>query len=163
MQTNILIVDDETAIREMVALSLRHEGFGVVESEDVANADMAIARLRPDLILLDWMMPGVSGIEYARRLRREEPTADLPIIMLTAKGQELDMLNGFDAGVDDYIAKPFSVKELVARIRAVLKRTRGYSDDEMLVVDALMLDAVCLLYTSPSPRDATLSRMPSSA
>lgn len=142
MQTRILIVEDETAIREMVAMSLRHDGFEVEEARDAATASVVIADNIPDLILLDWMLPGVSGVEFARRLRREDMTRDLPIIMLTAKGEESHKLSGFDAGADDYVPKPFSVKELIARIHAVLKRSRGFADNEILEIEELALDPV---------------------
>lgn len=142
MQTRILIVEDEVAIREMLAMSLRHEGFEVHEAGDAQAANVAIADNIPDLVLLDWMLPGTSGIEFARRLRGEDMTKELPIIMLTAKGQEADKLNGFDAGADDYVPKPFSVKEVIARIHAVLKRTRGFGQDEILEVADLTLDPV---------------------
>jgi len=142
VQTRILIVEDETAIREMLAMSLRHEGFEVQEAADSRAADISIAEGIPDLMLLDWMLPGTSGIEFARRLRREDMTRELPIIMLTARGEENDKLNGFDAGADDYVPKPFSVKELIARINAVLKRSRGFAPDEILETEGLTLDPV---------------------
>jgi len=142
VQTRILIVEDETAIREMLAMSLRHEGFEVQEAGDSRAADVSIANGLPDLMLLDWMLPGTSGVEFARRLRREDMTRELPIIMLTARGEENDKLNGFDAGADDYVPKPFSVKELIARINAVLKRSRGFAPDEILETEGLTLDPV---------------------
>ncbi len=142
MQTRILIVEDETAIREMVVMSLHREGFEVQEATDAASAGIAIADKIPDLVLLDWMLPGMSGVEFAKRLRGDEMTRELPIIMLTARGQEADKLSGFDAGVDDYVPKPFSVKELIARIHAVLKRARGFGPDEILTVERLTLDPV---------------------
>lgn len=142
METRILLVEDEAAIREMVAISLKHEGFAIEEAGTTTEADGALGRSLPDLMLLDWMLPGTSGLEYARRLRHDESTRDLPIILLTAKSEENDKLAGFDAGVDDYIAKPFSIRELIARIRAVLKRVRGFDLDEILRIQELALDPV---------------------
>ncbi len=142
METRILLVEDEAAIREMVAVSLKHEGFAVEEANSASEADGVLGRALPDLMLLDWMLPGTSGLEYARRLRRDESTRELPIILLTAKDEENDKLKGFEAGVDDYISKPFSIRELIARIKAVLKRVRGFDLDEILHVDGLSLDPV---------------------
>jgi len=142
MDTSILIVEDEVAIREMVAMSLRHEGFAVNEAGSTSDADHFLGERLPDLVLLDWMLPGTSGLEYARRLRRDDSTRELPIILLTAKSEESDKLVGFDAGVDDYISKPFSIRELIARIRAVLKRSRGFDVEEILEVGLLALDPI---------------------
>lgn len=140
METRILLVEDEAAIREMVAVSLKHEGFAIEEAGTTSEADSSLGRALPDLMLLDWMLPGTSGLEYARRLRRDESTRELPIILLTAKSEENDKLMGFDAGVDDYISKPFSIRELIARIKAVLKRVRGFDLDEILQIEGLALD-----------------------
>ena len=136
----ILLVEDEAAIREMVQHALSRVGFEIRTVADAVHADREIEQARPDLILLDWMLPGVSGLEFARRLRRGDSTRDIPIIMLTAKGEEGDKLSGFDAGADDYVVKPFSVKELVARIRAVLKRTTPVGDGLPIEIDGLRLD-----------------------
>ena len=136
----ILFVEDEAAIREVVELALSRAGFETHAVAGTVQAERAIERERPDLVLLDWMLPGVSGLEFARKLRREESTRDIPVIMLTAKGEEGDRLSGFDAGADDYIVKPFSVKELTARIRAVLKRTTPAGDDDPIEVGGLRLD-----------------------
>src|SRR6186713_2817927 len=125
MQKRILIVDDEPAIRDMVAFALRKGDYEPVHAGDAAGA---IADRVPDLILLDWMLPGVSGLELARRWRRDELTRDVPIIMLTARGEENDRVSGLESGVDDYVVKPFSARELLARIRAVMRRSR--EDDE---------------------------------
>src|SRR5690606_26708998 len=116
----ILVVEDDRAIREMIAFSLKRAGFRCVEAADVSAARRAIADDHPDLILLDWMLPDVSGIELARALRREELLREIPIIMLTARADEDDKVRGFESGADDYITKPFSARELVARISAVL-------------------------------------------
>ena len=138
----ILLIEDEAAIREMVQHALSRAGFEIRAVADAAQADREIERSPPDLILLDWMLPGVSGLEFARRLRRSNATRKIPIIMLTAKGEEGDKLSGFEAGADDYLVKPFSVRELVARISAVLKRTAPASGDEPLEIGELRLDPV---------------------
>lgn len=136
----ILLVEDEPAVREMTVFALERAGFTVDEAGDAEEALRMLDGAQPDLILLDWMMPGVSGLELARQLRRQESTSELPIIMLTAKAEEVDTLKGFDAGVDDYISKPFSPKELVARIKAVLRRTTTQSDEGELGEGDLKLD-----------------------
>ncbi len=123
MKANILIIDDESAIREMVCLSLKQNGFGCLEAADAHKAEMRIKESSPDLILLDWMMPGMSGLDLVRRLRRQDETRDIPIIMLTAKVEEDDVIRGLSQGADDYITKPFSTRELIARIHALLRRT----------------------------------------
>jgi len=125
MQKHILIVEDETAIRDMVAFALRKAGMEAMHAADARAAQSAIGERVPDLILLDWMLPGMSGIDLARRLRKDELTREVPIIMLTARGEETDRVGGLDAGVDDYVVKPFSTRELLARIRAVMRRTHG--------------------------------------
>ncbi len=142
MGKRILLVEDEAAIREMVQLALSRAGFDIRAVADAARADREIEQARPDLILLDWMLPGVSGLELARRLRRCDSTRNIPLIMLTAKGEEGDRLSGFEAGADDYVVKPFSVKELVARICAVLKRTTPVGDEHPIEIGGLRLDPV---------------------
>lgn len=139
---HILIVEDETPIRDMVRFSLERSDFRVSEAEDAHQARLAIAADRPDLILLDWMMPGVSGAEFARELRREDLTSELPIIMVTARVDEEDRVRGLNLGADDYVVKPFSSSELVARVRAVLRRTMPGGEEETLQVNGLVLDAV---------------------
>src|ERR671921_177687 len=124
MQKRILIVDDEPAIREMVAFALRKAEFEPAHAGDAREAQASIADRIPDLILLDWMLPGTSGLELARRWRRDAQTREIPIIMLTARGEENDRVGGLEAGVDDYVIKPFSARELLARIRAVMRRSR---------------------------------------
>jgi two-component system phosphate regulon response regulator PhoB len=136
----ILLVEDDAAIAEMVDAALVRNGFECTRAEDAAAASKVLAETHPALILLDWMLPGISGLELARRLRREEATRDIPIIMLTARCEETDTVAGFDAGVDDYVGKPFSVRELVARIRAVLRRSSSLGDGEAIEVDGLSLD-----------------------
>jgi len=123
MSQTILVVEDERAIREMVATALGRAGFEVLSARNATEAEALLATGSADLALLDWMLPGISGIELVRRLRRHAALRDLPVIMLTARGEESDRLKGFTAGVDDYISKPFSVRELVARIQAVLRRS----------------------------------------
>jgi two-component system, OmpR family, phosphate regulon response regulator PhoB len=140
MQKHILIVEDEAAIREMIAVALSRAGMRAEHAPDVRAAQEAIARKVPDLILLDWMLPGVSGIDYARRLRRDELTREVPIIMLTARGEEDDRVHGLDAGVDDYVVKPFSARELVARVKAVMRRTLGDSENGNVEVAGLRID-----------------------
>ena len=140
MQKRILIVEDETAIRDMVAFALRKAGMDPIHAADARLAQSAIAERVPDMILLDWMLPGMSGLEYARRLRKEELTREVPIIMLTARGEETDRVNGLDAGVDDYVVKPFSARELVARIKAVMRRTHGDEGDGIIELGGLRID-----------------------
>ncbi len=139
---NILIVDDEAPIREMIAVALEMAGYECLEAESSQQAHAIIVDRKPDLILLDWMLPGTSGIELARRLKRDELTGDIPIIMLTAKGEEDNKIQGLEVGADDYITKPFSPRELVARLKAVLRRT-GPSDGETPIeVGGLLLDPI---------------------
>lgn len=137
--SNILVVEDEAAIRAMVAMALERADFVVREARDAAEADRAIADQRPDLILLDWMLPGTSGIELARRLRRDDYTRDVPIIMLTARAEEDDRVRGLDVGCDDYMTKPFSPRELVARIKALLRRS-GHDEGGVLEAGGLHID-----------------------
>ncbi|NLG60348.1 MAG: phosphate regulon transcriptional regulatory protein PhoB [Gammaproteobacteria bacterium] len=140
MQKRILIVDDEPAIREMVAFALRKGDYEPVHAGDAQQAQSAIADKVPDLILLDWMLPGTSGLELARRWRREDLTREVPIIMLTARGEEDDRVGGLEAGVDDYVVKPFSARELLARIRTVLRRSREDAEDGSVAVGGLRID-----------------------
>ena len=140
MQKRILIVDDEPAIREMVAFALRKADYEPAHAGDAREAQAAISDRIPDLILLDWMLPGTSGLELARRWRRDELTRDVPIIMLTARGEENDRVGGLEAGVDDYVVKPFSARELLARIRAVMRRSREDDEDGSIGVGALRID-----------------------
>ena len=138
----MLVVEDETAIRDMIAFALKRAGIAPMLAEDARAAQMAIADRLPDLILLDWMLPGTSGLELARRLRREDLTREIPIIMLTARGEEDDRVLGLDAGVDDYIVKPFSTRELIARIRAVLRRTQPHGEGQTISLGGLTLDTL---------------------
>jgi two-component system phosphate regulon response regulator PhoB len=136
----ILIVEDEQPIREMVMFALASAGYEAREAADSRQAHAVIAERLPDLILLDWMLPGVSGIDFARRLKKQELTRELPIIMLTARAEEEDKVQGLESGADDYITKPFSPRELVARIRAVLRRGGPAAEDEVLRANGLSLD-----------------------
>lgn len=140
MHKRILIVEDEAPIRDMVAFALRKADMEVVHAADVAAAEVAIVDTPPDLILLDWMLPGTSGLELARRLRAAERTAEIPIIMLTARGEEFDRVHGLEAGADDYVVKPFSTRELIARVKAVLRRSQGDDGSGSVVVDRLRID-----------------------
>lgn len=140
MQKKILIVDDEPAIRDMVAFALRKGEFDPIHAGDAREAQSAIADHVPDLILLDWMLPGTSGLELARRWRKDPLTREIPIIMLTARGEENDRVGGLEAGVDDYVVKPFSARELLARIRAVMRRSREDDEDGSVAIGALRID-----------------------
>ncbi len=138
----ILIVDDEAPIREMIAVALEMAGYECLEAENAQQALAHIVDRQPDLLLLDWMMPGSSGIELARRLKRDDMTAKIPIVMLTAKGEEDNKVHGLEVGADDYITKPFSPRELVARLKAVLRRTGQADSNTPLEIDGLRLDPV---------------------
>jgi len=139
----ILIVDDESAIRQMLSFALAGDGYACSEAGDIDEAQQAVATRRPDLILLDWMLPGISGVDYARRLKRDPRTGDIPVILLTARGEEADKVKGLDSGADDYVTKPFSTRELLARVRAVLRRRRPDAvADTRLEVAALRIDTV---------------------
>ena len=137
-----MIVDDEAAIRDMVGITLDLAGFRSLSASNAHDALVSIIDNKPDLVLLDWMLPGGSGIELARRLRRDEVTANVPIIMLTAKTSEDNKVQGLSEGVDDYVTKPFSPRELVARIKAVLRRVSGKQKGKILQVFDLQLDPV---------------------
>ena len=137
---SILVIDDEPAIRDMLQIALDAAGFKVVLAEDAKQAYPIIIDTPPDLILLDWMMPGTSGIEFLRKLRRDELNINIPVIMLTAKVEEASKISGLDSGADDYIAKPFSPRELVSRVKAILRRTSEESIKEVIFAGALKLD-----------------------
>ncbi|HZJ95368.1 MAG TPA: phosphate regulon transcriptional regulator PhoB [Thiopseudomonas sp.] len=138
----VLIVDDEAPIREMLSVALQMAGYQCLEAANAQTAHELIVDHQPDIILLDWMMPEVSGIELARRLKREPTTAEIPIIMLTARGEEDNKIQGLEAGADDYMTKPFSPRELIARLKAVLRRTATAGIDEAIEVQGLRLDPV---------------------
>jgi two-component system phosphate regulon response regulator PhoB len=140
MATRILVVEDEPAIAELVAINLRHAGYEVTVAPDAEAALDQVDKVLPDLVLLDWMLPGQSGLALARGWRAATRTRLLPVIMLTARAEEADKLAGLDGGADDYLTKPFSPKELLARIRAVLRRRAPQALDEAVEVNGLVLD-----------------------
>ncbi|WP_417596061.1 phosphate regulon transcriptional regulator PhoB [Oceanospirillum sp.] len=144
----VLIVDDEAPIREMIAVALEMADYDCLEAENAQQAHAMVIDKRPDLILLDWMMPGTSGVELARRLKRDPATAETPVIMLTAKGEEDNKVQGLEAGADDYITKPFSPRELVARLKAVLRRTTPKGIEDPVDVNGLELDPASHRVTS---------------
>ena len=135
----VLLVEDEADIREMLIFSLERGGFKVVPAETAEEALQILDGPLPNVVVIDWMLPGMSGIDLARKLRRDPITIDLPLVMLTARGEESDKLKSFDAGIDDYVTKPFSPRELIARIKALLRRT-GTPEDGVLTVGQLTLD-----------------------
>src|ERR1700752_2047066 len=136
----VLIVEDERPIREMIACGLKRAGCEVREAEDCRSARAALADTRPDLVLVDWMLPDMSGLELTRALKRDRETRELPVIMLTARAEETDKVAGLEGGADDYVTKPFSPRELLARINAVLRRSAGHETDELIQFDTLALD-----------------------
>ncbi|HKK55868.1 phosphate regulon transcriptional regulator PhoB [Marinobacter sp.] len=138
----VLIVDDESSIREVIAVALEMADYDYIEAADAREAHSLIIDRQPDLILLDWMLPGTSGVELARRLKKDEVTCDIPIIMLTAKVEEDNKIQGLEVGADDYITKPFSPRELVARLKAVLRRATPPGVESPVEVDGLTLDPV---------------------
>ena len=138
---HILIVEDEAAIREMVGFTMRRSGYHMTEAENGQQAQLSVAENLPDVILMDWMLPDVSGVELVRRFKREEITQNIPIIMLTARSDEDDKVYGLDSGADDYVTKPFSPKELVARIRAVLRRNDSSEEGDSIRVGDLELNS----------------------
>ena len=140
MTTTILVVEDEPAILELVSVNLRHAGFQVIRATSAEEAETVIRNELPDLLVLDWMLPGQSGVGFARKLRSDERSRELPIIMLTARVHEEDKVQGLDAGADDYVTKPFSPKELVARIRAVLRRRAPHLAGEAVEIGVLSLN-----------------------
>ena len=138
--SRILIVEDEPAIAELIAINLRHAGFEVTIAGDAEQAQASLDRVLPHLVILDWMLPGTSGHSLARQWRAAPRTRELPIIMLTARAEEADKVSGLDAGADDYLAKPFSINELLARIRALLRRRSPSALDAVVEVGALSLN-----------------------
>ena len=141
-ESTVLIVDDESAIRDMVSVALEVAGYRCLQAENARNAHALIIDESPDLVLLDWMMPETSGLELLRRLRRDELTAKLPVIMLTAKAEEDNMIQGLDSGADDYMSKPFSPRELIARIKSILRRQETEVQEEPIQVDGLLFNPV---------------------
>lgn len=150
MSKRVLLVEDEAPIREMLEFVLEQSGFETTQAEDYQIALDMVKEPYPDLILLDWMLPGGSGVQLAKKLKQHEFTRDIPIIMLTARGEEEDKVRGLDAGADDYITKPFSPKELVARIKAVMRRVTPTSAEEPIAFNGLNLDPVSHRVTANS-------------
>lgn len=142
MPSPVLIVEDEAAIRELIAINLEHAGYVPWRACSVEEARSLISGALPDVILLDWMLPGESGLAFARKLRSDRRTKSIPIIMLTARAEERDKIAGLESGADDYVTKPFSPKELVARIKAVLRRRAPELTDDTVEIDGLLLDPV---------------------
>lgn len=142
MTANILLVEDEPAIQELLAFNVTQCGYRAIQAYDADSAMGLINRALPDLILLDWMLPGMSGVELAKRLRADQRTQNIPIIMLTARTDERDKVLGLESGADDYITKPFSPRELMARIRAVLRRRAPQMSDDLVKVEGLELSPV---------------------
>ena len=140
MPATILVVEDEPAIQELIAAALQHAGHRVMRAFSAEEAAGLVNATLPDMALIDWMLPGMSGIQYARRLRGDERTRDLPIILLTARGEEQDKVAGLEAGADDYLTKPFSPRELVARIKAVLRRRAPQMTEDCVEVEGLRVD-----------------------
>jgi len=136
----ILIVEDDPALNEMLRFVLDRHGFNAMQSEDSKEADSCIAQQIPDLVLLDWMLPGMSGVDYARKLKAHPLTTDIPIIMVTAKGEEEDKVRGLDCGADDYVTKPFSNNELMARVRAAIRRSKPQRSGEAITFSNIVID-----------------------
>lgn len=142
MSINVLIVEDEPAIQELIAYTCRTSGFEVARAGNVSDAKLILDAKLPDLVLLDWMLPDCSGLEWLRQLRKADATKTLPVIMLTAKGQEDDKVAGLEAGADDYVVKPFSPRELVARIRTAVRRNGGdFDKDSRIVCGNISIDS----------------------
>jgi two-component system phosphate regulon response regulator PhoB len=146
--SRILVVEDESAIAELISINLRHAGFEVTIAGDAEQARVAVDGMLPSLVVLDWMLPGQSGLALARQWRAEPRTRSLPIIMLTARAEESDMISGLDAGADDYLSKPFSANELLARIRALLRRRAPEALDTVVEVGALAINPATRRVTS---------------
>jgi two-component system phosphate regulon response regulator PhoB len=142
MKANILIVEDESPILELLALNISQAGYNPLRAISAEHAEKLISEALPDIILLDWMLPGMSGIDFARKLRSNSSTKAIPIIMLTARSDELDKVKGLEVGADDYITKPFSPRELNARIKAVLRRKAPELTEDLLKINGLELDPV---------------------
>ena len=140
--TRVLVVEDEAPIREMLCFVLEQKGYETIEAEDYADGLAKVREPYPELIVLDWMMPGGSGIQFIKQLKQDEVTRQIPVVMLTARGEEEDKVRGLEAGADDYITKPFSPKELTARLHAVMRRVSPTSVDEVIEVQGLKLDPV---------------------
>jgi len=142
MQPYVLIVEDEPGIAELLDYNLKASGFDTGIATDGDEAELALAERLPDAVLLDWMLPGVSGIELCRRIRKRPASRSLPIILLTARGEEADRIRGLDSGADDYVTKPFSPTEVIARLKAVLRRSNPAVTEEKLVYEDLTIDLI---------------------
>ena len=140
MTATVLVVEDEPQIQELVAVNLEHSGHKVLRAASAEEAEASIRAALPDVLVLDWMLPGESGLAFARRLRADERTRELPILMLTARAMEQDKISGLEAGADDYLTKPFSPKELAARIKAVLRRRAPQRSGDVVELEGLRLD-----------------------
>ena len=160
MSATVLVVEDEPQIQELLAVNLEHSGHKVLRAASAEEAEAAIRKALPDVLVLDWMLPGESGVAFARRLRTNERTRDLPILMLTARAMEQDKISGLEAGADDYLTKPFSPKELAARI-AVLRRRAPQLSGDAVEVEGLRLDPATRRVSANGQRVS--SRLPSSA
>lgn len=161
MSQLILIVEDEPSIAELISINLSHAGFTVARAFQADEAALMMRTISPDLVILDWMLPGKSGVQFAKELRANPATQSLPILMLTAKGEEADKVLGLDAGADDYVTKPFSPKELVARVKALLRRQApSVVEEKALIVGPIQLDPIShrLTITMPnlSPKSVSL-------
>ena len=161
MSQLILIVEDEPSIAELISINLSHAGFTVARAFQADEAALMMRNISPDLLVLDWMLPGKSGVQFAKELRANPATQSLPILMLTAKGEEADKVLGLDAGADDYVTKPFSPKELVARVKALLRRhAPSVVEEKALIVGPIQLDPIShrLTITMPnlSPKSVSL-------
>ena len=154
MSASVLVVEDEPQIQELVAVNLEHFGHRVRRAATAEEAEAAIRAALPDVVVLDWMLPGESGIAFARRLRADARTRDLPILMLTARAMEQDKISGLEAGADDYLTKPFSPKELAARIKAVLRRRAPQLSGDVVEVEGLRLDPATHRVTAGGERVA---------
>ena len=153
-ERTVLVVDDEFAIRDMLRMALEIVDFKCLEADNILDAHALVVDQRPDIVLLDWMLPGGSGLELLRRLKRDETTRDMPVIMLTAKTAEDNVIQGLDVGADDYITKPFAPRELIARIRALLRRSSGAENTDRMQVSALVLEGKSRrVYLNDAPLD----------
>ena len=142
MATQILVVEDEAAVREMILFVLEQSGYEVVGVQSVDEARACLANRPPDLVLMDWMLPGTSGVEYTRELKQDPVTREIPVIMLTARGEEDDKVRGLECGAEDYVTKPFSPKELAARIKVILRRVAPHATEEAVEAGEMRLDPV---------------------
>jgi two-component system phosphate regulon response regulator PhoB len=152
MSATVLVVEDEPQIQELVAVNLEHSGHKVVRAASAEEAETAIRAALPDVVVLDWMLPGESGLSFARRLRGDARTRDLPILILTARAMEQDKISGLEAGADDYLTKPFSPRELAARIKAILRRRAPQLSDEVVEIEGLRLDPAAKRVSAGSRR-----------